>query len=163
MSTVTLRPVDEDLLPRLLDVAVAEATLDEVMPPVPGPPGWTEERRAAFFTHHRTTPSYAILVDGEVAGAMRLSPSGAPGAAEIGMWLARGARGKGHATEALHLLIEEARARGTTALIAETTATNEPALGALRANGAKLWADPQTGAVHATLRVAEDPDHKIPH
>ncbi|MCW2948002.1 MAG: family N-acetyltransferase [Actinoallomurus sp.] len=161
MSTVTLQPVDEDLLLRLLDVAVAEADPDEVMPPVPGPPGWTDERRAAFRDYLRSADdtTFAVIIDGEVVGAARIAPAEAPGAVETGIWLRRSARGKGHGTEALHLLVAEARARGTTAMIAETTASNVPAVGALRTLGAKLWEDPETGAVHATLRVGDSVGH----
>jgi RimJ/RimL family protein N-acetyltransferase len=161
MSTVTLRPVDDDLLPRLLDVAVADTDPDEVMPPVPGPSGWTAERRTAFRDHHRSPDeaTYAVLVDGHVVGAARLAPAGAPGAVEAGIWLARSARGHGYGIEALHLLIEEARAQGTTALIAETEASNVSAVGTLRTLGAKLWEDPESGAVHATLRVGDSVGH----
>jgi RimJ/RimL family protein N-acetyltransferase len=161
MSTVMLQPVDEDLLPRLLDVAVAEAEPDEVMPPVPGPPGWTDERRAAFGDYHRSNDetTYTVMVDGAIVGAARLAPAEAPGAVEVGIWLGRSVRGKGYSTEALRLLIDEARARGTSALIAETTASNLPAVGALRTHGAKLWEDPETGAVHATLRVGDSVGH----
>ncbi|WP_329255614.1 GNAT family N-acetyltransferase [Actinoallomurus sp. NBC_01490] len=163
MSTVTLRPIDEELLPRVLEAAVGGADPAEAMPPVPGPPGWTPERRAAFGDFHRTVAgtTYAVMTGGEVIGATRLTPAEAPGAAEIGIWLTREARGKGHGVEALHLLIEEARARGTTALIAETDAANAPAVGLLRTLGAKLWEDPDTGAVHATLRVGDSIEHGI--
>jgi RimJ/RimL family protein N-acetyltransferase len=160
MSTVTLRPVDETLLPRLLDLAATEATPDEAMPPIPGPPGWTEERRAALRDHLRKEGTYAILVDGEPAGVARLTPAEAPGASEVGIWLARSARGAGHGTQALHQLIEEARSQGLTALIAETTTSNDPAVGVLRAVGAKLWEDPESGAVHATLRVSDSLQHE---
>lgn len=155
MSTVTLQPIDDHMLPRLLDVAVADADAAEVMPPVPGPPGWTDERRAAFGDYHRSEATYAIMVGGQVVGAARLAPAEAPGAVEVGIWIGRSARGKGYGTEALHQLAEQARAGGTTALIAETTASNIPAVGALRSLGAKLWEDPETGAVHATLRVGD--------
>lgn len=155
MSTVTLRPLDETLLPRLLDVAVAGAAPDEVMPTAPASAGWTPEHRTAFGELYRSAPAYAILVGDELLGAARLTPAEAPGAAEIGIWLARPARGKGQGTEALHLLVEEARSQGVTALIAETTTANPAALGALRTLGAKLWEDPESGAVHATLRVGD--------
>ncbi|MDN3357492.1 GNAT family N-acetyltransferase [Actinomadura sp. DC4] len=155
MSTVKLRPIDEELLPRLLDVAVAGADPEEVMPTVPGPSGWTPERRTAFGDHYSSAPAYAIEANEQIVGATRLTPAEAPGAAEVGIWLARPARGKGHGTEALHLLVEEARSRGVTALIAETTTSNEAAVGALRTLGAKLWEDPESGAVHATLRVGD--------
>jgi RimJ/RimL family protein N-acetyltransferase len=161
MSTVTLRPIDEDLLPRTLDVAVAGADPDEVMPAVPGPPGWTSERRAAFTDFHRKNldTSYAIHTGDDLIGVARLTPAEAPGAAEIGIWLARSARGHGHSVEALHLLIEQARAHGVNALIAETTTANPAAMGALRTLGAKLWEDPDSGAVHATLRVGDAIEH----
>jgi RimJ/RimL family protein N-acetyltransferase len=157
MGTLTLQPVDEELLLRLLDIAVADTDAEEVMPHVPGPPGWTEERRAAFGDHHRPAngATYAVLIDGSAIGAVRLAPAQAPGAVKASIWLARAARGKGHSTEALRLVIEEARAQGTTALIAETTSSNLPAVGTLRTLGAKLWEDPESGAVHATLRVGD--------
>ena len=161
MSTVMLRSVDETLLPRLLDLAVNEADPDEVMPPTPGPRGWTPERQAALPDHLRVPGTYAILVDGEPAGVADLSPAEAPGAAEVGIWLARNARGEGHGTQALHQLIEEARSQGLTALIAETTVANPAAVGALKALGAKLWEDPETGAIHATLRVGDSVRHRI--
>ena len=160
MSTaVKLRPVDEAMLPLLLEVATSGADPLEVMPPVPGPPGWTPERRAAFTDYYRSEAAYAIVTGDEIVGATRLTPAEAPGAAEIGIWLARSARGEGHSVEALHLLIEEARAQGTTALIAETNTANPAALGALRTVGAKLWEDPESGAVHATLRVGDSIQH----
>jgi RimJ/RimL family protein N-acetyltransferase len=159
MSTVTLRPVDETLLPRLFDLATTEATPDETMPPAPGSQGWTEERRAELKNHLRRKGTFAILVDGEPAGVARLTPAQAPGAAKVAIWLARSARGAGHGTQGLHQLIEEARSQGLSALIAETTTSNEPAVGALRAVGAKLWEDPDTGAIHATLRVADSLPH----
>lgn len=160
MSTVTLRPIDEELLPRMLDVAVAGADPDEVMPAVPGPPGWTPARRAAFADHvSGPGTSYAILAGDEIVGATRLTPAEAPGAAEAGIWLVRTARGKGYSVDALHLLIEEARAQGTTALIVETNTANPAALDLLRTLGAKLWEDPESGAVHATMRVGDAIEH----
>lgn len=157
MSIVTLQPIDENLLPRLLDVAVADADPEEVMPVVPGSPGWNDARRAAFVDHYRSDPgsSYVVLVDGAIAGAARLAPAEAPGAVQAGIWLRRSVRGKGFSTEALRLLIDEARARGARALVAETTASNTAAVAALRTLGVMLWEDPESGAVHATLRVGE--------
>jgi RimJ/RimL family protein N-acetyltransferase len=161
MSTVKLRPIDEELLSRLLDVAVAGADPDEVMPAAPGPSGWTPERRTAFGDYYGSARAYAIQADDELVGATRLTPAEAPGASEVGIWLARSARGKGHGTEALHLLAEEARSQGLTALIAETNTSNPAAVGALRTLGAKLWEDPESGAIHATLRVGDSIEHGI--
>ncbi|WP_212732706.1 hypothetical protein [Streptomyces oceani] len=53
-SDVTPRRLDEGLLQDLLDVAVAEAEPDEVMPTVAGPAGWTGERRTAFSRFHQS-------------------------------------------------------------------------------------------------------------
>lgn len=157
MSTVTLQPIDEDLLPRLLEVAVTDADPAEVMPAVPGPPGWNEAHRAAFADHHRSAggQTYAVLVDSMIAGAARLAPTEAPGGVEAGIWLRRSVRGKGLGTEAMRLLIDEARGHGASALIAETNAANAAAVGVLRTLGATVWEDPDSGAVHATLRVGE--------
>jgi RimJ/RimL family protein N-acetyltransferase len=156
-----LRPIDEELLPRLLEVAVAGVDPVDAMPPAPGPGGWTPERQTAFIDHHRAAAgtTYAIVADGEIVGATYLIPAESPGTAEIDIWLARPARGKGYSVDALHLLIDEARAKGKTALIAETTADNPAAVGALRTLGAKLWEDPESGAVHATLRVGDSIGH----
>jgi RimJ/RimL family protein N-acetyltransferase len=160
MSTVTLRPIDEELLPRVLAAAVSGVHPADTMPDVPQTQGWTPERRAAFTDFQRSLfgTSYAIMNGEEVVGWTRLTPAEAPGTAETGIWLARDARGKGNAVAALHLLIEEARAQGKTALIAETNAANHAAVGVLRTLGAKLWKDPETGAVHATLRVGDRAD-----
>lgn len=161
MSTVKLRPLDENLLPRLLNVAVSGTDPREVMPGVPGPPRWTSERRAAFTEHHTSAPdtSYAILAGDEIIGGARLTPAEAPGAAEVGIWLTRVARGESHSVEALHLLVEEARSHGFSALIVETDAADLAAVGALRTLGAKLWEDRESGAVHATLRVGDSIEH----
>lgn len=155
MSEVTLRLVDETELARLLEVAVADAVPGEVMPPVAGPPGWTEERRAAFYAHYgaEKARAYAFEVNDRIVGAGRLAPADSPGSMEAGVWLARSARGRGYGTQMLHLMTEEARALGATAIIAETTTANLAATGALRNIGAKLWEDPESGSVHATLRI----------
>jgi hypothetical protein len=122
---VRLAPVDEDNLEPLLAVAAAEATPDEVMPPVEAPAGWSHARREAFRAFHRRhfgglagptrTVMYAILVDAQVVGMIRLAwrdgSSGRDGSSErdgsaersgartmemeTGMWLGQSARGQG--------------------------------------------------------------------
>lgn len=77
-----LRELDEDLLHRVLAAAVRDADPEEVMAPVPGPPGWTASRQQAFLRFHRARclsdrPSertFAVLHDGAVVGAARLEP-----------------------------------------------------------------------------------------
>jgi RimJ/RimL family protein N-acetyltransferase len=157
MSTVTLQPVDANLLPRLLEIAVADADPHEVMPDHPGPLRWSDASRTAFLDYHRPAEgaAYAVLVDGQLVGAVRITPAEAPGAVKTHIWLRHSARGKGHSTEALCLLIDEARARGASALVAETHVANQSAVSMLRALGAMVWEDPESGSVHATLRVGE--------
>lgn len=157
MSTVTLQPVDESLLPRLLEVAVADADPHEVMPGEPGAPRWSDARRAAFGEYHRPADgaAYAVLVEGQLVGAARFTPAEAPGAVQATIWLRRSARGNGYSTQALRLLIDEARAHGAHAIVAETHVSNTAAVCMLRTLGATLWEDPDTGSVHATLRVGE--------
>ncbi|MEV5753423.1 GNAT family N-acetyltransferase [Actinoallomurus sp. NPDC052308] len=157
MSTVTLQPVDDNLLPRLLELAVADADPHEVMPGEPGAPGWTDARRAAFAEIHRPAggAAYAVLVDGRLVGGARFTRAEAPRAVQAHVWLARSARGKGYSREAFCLLIDEARAHGASAIIAETHVSNTAAVSMLRSLGTMLWEDRDTGSVHGTLRVGE--------
>jgi RimJ/RimL family protein N-acetyltransferase len=147
MADVRLVPLDEDLVRQMLTVAVAGATPAEVMPPVQGPPGWTEANREAFLAFHRErhtgiggptrTVMHAVLVDGAVAGMIRMTVV-EPGTFETGMWLARWARGRGLGTAALAALLDRARAAGAARVVADTTPGNAPALAALRRLGARL-------------------------
>ncbi|HEY6592711.1 MAG TPA: GNAT family protein [Asanoa sp.] len=150
MVDLRLAPLDEDLVREMLAVAVAGATPAEVMPPVDGPPGWTEAYREAFVAFHRErhtgldgptrTVMHAILVDGAVAGMIRMTVV-EPGMVETGMWLARWARGRGLGTAALAALLERARAAGADCVVADTAPGNAPALAALRGLGATLRPD----------------------
>jgi RimJ/RimL family protein N-acetyltransferase len=162
--TFSLRRLDEPLLADLLSVATTDATPDEVMPPVDGPPGWTHARREAFLTFHRdrfggldaplATVMYAIVVDGAVAGMIRLARTATDGAYETGMWLGRGRRGQGLGVAAVRALLDEARLIGARAVIADTTPGNAAALGALRSCGAMLTVDDSQGKVLARIAVA---------
>ncbi|MEJ8280485.1 GNAT family N-acetyltransferase [Pseudonocardia spirodelae] len=149
---LALRRLDELLLAALCDAAVAGADPDEVMPPVPGPPGWTARRRSAFLAFHRersvataapVETTWAVLVDGAVAGAARLEP--VPGGTEAGLWLVRGQRGRGVGSAVLTML----RHRAAGPLLAETTTGNAAATAVLRRAGAVTAVDGD--AVHATL------------
>jgi RimJ/RimL family protein N-acetyltransferase len=159
---VALAVVDEDTLAALLEAAVADAVPEDVMAPVPGPPGWTAARRAAFAAYHRACRTgldgpqrqvtWAVVADGAVVGAARLA-SVAPGTLEAGVWLGRSVRGRGIGTALVPLLVAEARALGAAMLVAETTAGNAGALAALRRNGARLTIG-AGGHVHAEVPLA---------
>ncbi|MBW1596285.1 GNAT family N-acetyltransferase [Streptomyces sp. JJ38] len=177
---VILRRLDEALLPALLEAAVAGADPVEVMPPVPGPPGWTAERRAAFLGFHRSRSrglaaapvetTYAVLVGGRVVGAARLCPeppgpvpqgaapgSGGPGptasgAVEAGVWLGRSARGAGVGRAVLGGLVAEARAAGFAELVAHTTPDNTGARRLLEGCGARTSVTARGVAARVGLR-----------
>jgi RimJ/RimL family protein N-acetyltransferase len=149
--TVSLQPLDESLMERLLAVAVADAAPDEVIPPVDAPPGWSPQRKEFFRTFHRDrfggldgrplrTIMFAILVDEGVVGMIRLSRVDPPGTCETGMWLGRSVRGQGIASTALRLALAHAMAAGVTAVRANTTADNTAAQATLRSAGAILKA-----------------------
>jgi RimJ/RimL family protein N-acetyltransferase len=148
-NNVRLRQLNESSLEDLLEVAVTDAEPDETMPPMPGHPGWSPERRAGFreffrpmlagLTGPKRTIIYAIIVDDRIAGFIRLARTDREGVAETGMWLGRSWRGRGIASQSLRLLVAEAAGHGFTKLAADTSPENAPALGALRALGAQLW------------------------
>ncbi|MEV0646799.1 GNAT family N-acetyltransferase [Phytomonospora sp. NPDC050363] len=147
MTKAELRPLDADTVPALRDLAIAQAVPNEVMPPVDGPgEDWTAERIAAFtdFQHARLAEpdhlSYVITVDGAPAGVVRLDRDGETGR-QIGYWVARSHRRKGLATEAVRLVLIEAKALGATTVTAETTTGNHGSRAALARNGAELSVD----------------------
>lgn len=154
LKALELADIDE-----LVAVAVADAAPEEVIPPVPGPPGWTAERRAAcrafFLEWAAERPEagtrFAVVDGGRLVGIARLSPVDPPGTREIGMWLARSARGRGVGVAAVTELLAQAAGQGVTAVIAGTTRGNAAALGVLRRCGARLVEDPATGQVRAEL------------
>ena len=161
IPAVDVVPVDEDVLATLLGVAVADADPTDAMPPIEGPPGWTETARAAFAAHHRSRRpglwgphaevTYAVRADGAVVGSARLHRVG-PARLEMGVWLGRPARAHGVGTALVPLLVAEAGRLGATTVTAETTADNAGALAMLRRNGAVLTERPG-GHVHAEIPV----------
>lgn len=149
-SDVTLRPLDEKLLRDLLEAAAADAGPLEVMPPVAGPAGWTDERREAFLRFHRSRSlsvepvesTYAIVVGEKVVGAARLFPlTDARHAVEAGVWIGRSYRGGGVGRAVIRRLLDLARAGGAERLFASTTAGNTAARRLLAELGADLVRD----------------------
>jgi len=167
-ARVRLRRLDEDLIAALLDEAVEEAEPGEVMPPVPGPPGWTADRKAAFLAFHHewaaTPTTYAILLDDRVVGAARLRP-GPTGEFETGLWLGRAHRGLGVGRVVAELLVALARADGAGRLTATTTEANTAARRLLAAVGADTTRarapHPNGDTLEATLDVTppQAPEH----
>ena len=148
---VRIDPLDERGLAELLDAAVAGADPGEVMPAWPGAV-WDDRLRSGFLAFHRRRSlgpdpverTWVVRVDGRAAGAVRLEPG--PDGTEFGIWLARGARGRGAGTAAVRLLTATAGPGSGGPLVARTTASNVAAPGLLRALGAR-WAPGGEGAV----------------
>lgn len=157
---VRLQPIDDaSLVDVVLAAAVADAPPEEVMPPVPGPPGWSEARRDAFRAHHlarlggldgpAAEQCWAVLADDQVAGVVRVQRH-PDGRHEVGIWLTNGWRGRGVGRAAIGAVRVEAARLGVDELVAVTTADNAAALGALRpyATRTRRRAD---GTVHVHL------------
>ncbi|MFC8531405.1 GNAT family N-acetyltransferase [Nocardia sp. NPDC057227] len=156
MPDIALHPLTEATLPALLAAAVADADPLEVMPPVPGQPGWTAERRAAFLAFHRARGlaaepvelTFVVLESAAVVGAARLRPTGA-GEFETGIWLGRGARGRGVGRAVVALLRAEALRAGARRMVATTTPENAAARALM--DGASVRVDGTD--VHGTWRL----------
>ncbi|MEU1852871.1 GNAT family N-acetyltransferase [Streptomyces sp. NPDC019990] len=161
-----VRQVDEEGLEELLAVAVEDAAPEEVMPLVAGPPGWTTARQDGFRNWHRARfpglagplreSTYTIIHNGEVVGAARLALRDSHDVLETGMWLGRSHRGRGIGTATLRTLLEEAGKAGARTVVADTTAHNTAALGALRRNGATLIDSQDTVAIRAELVLPKE-------
>lgn len=136
--SLSLRPVDDDLLPRLVDVAVSDAAADEVTPPLGDRSNsWTPQRVSWFEDYHRACraglggerreAAWAVCVEGAPVGCVRLQATSEPGELEIGIWFARSARGRRLARPAVEAALAEARRLGARAVVADTATTNTAA------------------------------------
>ena len=165
---VELVAVDDDVLDQLVAVAVADAAAAEVTPPLTPGPAWTAERVDWLREFHRDRRSgldgprreatWAVVVDGAVAGAVRLRRTAEPGVADTGVWLARSTRGRGLAAPALAAVVATGRSLGLTELRAATTSGNVPALAVLRTAGFDVAEPDPEGrvAAHLGLGVHQD-------
>jgi RimJ/RimL family protein N-acetyltransferase len=162
---VELVRVDDAVLDRLIAVAVTDAAAPEVTPPLTPGESWTPERvdwlrsfhrdRRAGLDGGRQEATWAVVVDGEVTGSVRLRRTAVPGVLETGIWLAGSARGRGTGARALAALVQEARSRGCRELRAETRATNRPAMAVLTSVGFLLDPPDEAGVVTARLGIAD--------
>lgn len=133
-GVVELVEVDERVLVRLVVAATGGAQPDEVTPPVGGGPGWTGERVAWLVDFHRDRreglhgpageATWAVVLDGEAVGSVRLARTDADGTLETGIWLARPARRRGVGAQAMTVVFELAAGLGADRVIAMTTAAN---------------------------------------
>jgi RimJ/RimL family protein N-acetyltransferase len=167
---VDLRPVTETTLARLVAAALDGAAAGEVTPEVTPGEGWTQERVEWLRAFHRdrrtgldgpareaTWAVVEIAEDGgrdaeRVVGGVRLRRAGEPGVLEVGIWLVRGARGRGVGRAAVRLVLARAREAGADVLRADTSRGNDAALAVLRSLG---FETAEAGErVQAELRLA---------
>jgi RimJ/RimL family protein N-acetyltransferase len=159
---VELLPLDDELIDRLLEVAIADAEPEEVMPPVADGHGWSATRREAFRTFlyerrggfsgpHREV-HFAVLSDGEIVGFARLARRSEPGVLETGTWIAHSKRNIGIGSALIGVLLQRTAIEGATVMVAETTTTNHAALAILRRHGARFEEGPG-GSIRARLEV----------
>ncbi|MDJ0463997.1 GNAT family N-acetyltransferase [Streptomyces sp. H27-C3] len=167
---VTLQPLDEPLLGRLLDTATADADAEDVMPEVAGPAGWTPARRAAFSRFHRSRTltaepeerTYVIVVDEKVVGAARLCPlRDRPGTAEAGVWIGRSHRGGGVGGAVLEQLLDLAGTAGFASVFISTTAGNTAVHRILAARGVPLAHDGDGVTAWVNLDGARRPPRRV--
>lgn len=159
---VRLRAVDESTLSDLVRAALDDAAPDEVTPPLTPGNTWTSERISWLTRLHADRRSgldgpageatWAVEVDGGVVGAVRLKRIAEPGVLETGMWLTRGARGRGAGRQALSAVLEQAAAWGAREVRAETRSENAAALAVLRGQGFE-FTDAGGGQVRARREV----------
>ena len=90
--------------------------------------------------------------DGRVVGGVRLRRTDDPEVLEIGIWLARDARGRGVGAQAMRLVLDRARQAGARTVRAETATTNASAVALLRTLGAVVTVDGD--AVRAEIPLA---------
>ncbi|MCS7479570.1 GNAT family N-acetyltransferase [Umezawaea endophytica] len=138
--SVRLTPLTAAGVERLLAVAVAEATEEDVMPPVDEPPGWSTTRQEAFRRFYRLHQEvmYEVVLDDRTVGMIRLTPTAQDGVAETGMWLGTSTRGKGVGASALLAVLDRATELRWTTVVADTTPENTPAVRALVGCGAAV-------------------------
>ena len=144
-AAVRLVDVDEIVLDESVRVAVTDASAEEVTPPLTAGAAWTEARITWLRDYHRDRraglagpheeSTWAVTTADGVIGSVRLKCTEIPGTLEIGIWLARGARGQGIGTAAVVAAVQRAASLGATAVRADTTATTVGALAVLERLG----------------------------
>lgn len=166
-ALVVLVAVDEVVLGALVHAATKDAAADEVTPPLTAGPAWTAPRVAWLRAFHRDRraglagacgeATWAVVVDEQVVGSVRLRRTEQQGLLETGAWLTRSARGRGRGSEVLAAVLQEAEAAGARVVRADTTSENASALGVLRRLGFDLTPAENGPDVQALLSL--DYDH----
>ena len=169
-----LIPVDDGVLDQIVDAAIADASADEVTPPLSAANEWTPERIAWLRDYHRANreglagptgeATWAVVVSGDVVGSVRLKLTDQPHVFDTGIWLTRSSRGHGIGLAVMTAVLLEATARGASSVQAETAESNRSALSVLRRLGFRLL-PAEEGRVHALLSLdaANQTNQRPPH
>ena len=160
---VRLVDVDEATLEGLVHAAMTDADANEVTPPIERANRWSEVRVAWLKDFHRdrrpglagplAEATWAIVVDDQVRGSIRLKRTSDPRSLELGIWLTRSMRGRGVGTGAVAAALQVAQDFGAVAVVAETTAGNGRALAVLDRLGFELSPPAADGTVAARCAV----------
>jgi RimJ/RimL family protein N-acetyltransferase len=147
---VELLDVDETVLAQLVVAALSDAEPDEVTPPMAGD-RWGPERIEWLRQLHRDRrpgldgplgeATWAVAVDGEIVGGVRLKRTAEPDMVETGIWLTSQARGKGVGRTAIAQVLEKAWEHGARAVRADTSPQNAAALSVLQRLGFRTWVE----------------------
>ena len=158
---VSLVDVDELTLDWLVNAAVSNASANEVTAPITTGDDWSPSRIAWLKDFHRNRRdglrgpareiTWAILVDDQVVGSVRLKRTAVPGILETGIWLIRQVRGQGVGQRAMAEVLRTAAALGAMGVQANTTVGNGAALSVLRRLGFDLVLSSDGAGVEAVL------------
>lgn len=166
---VALVPVDDIVLDQLVRVAIADAAADEVTPSLTLGEMWTPARVAWLREYHYRCrdgltgsageATWAVVVEQEVVGSVRLKNTAMNGMLETGIWLSRKARSRGIGRRAIAAVVREATLLGASGVRADTALGNTAALNVLRCLGFDIAATETGNDVCALLRLRpEYPD-----
>jgi RimJ/RimL family protein N-acetyltransferase len=158
--------VDEAVLTQLVLAATTDAVADEVTPPVTAGHEWTSARVAWLRDFHRARrdglagsageATWAVVVEGVVVGSVRLKSTEEDGVLEAGIWVTRGARGRGTGRAAMAAVLRQAATLEATAVRADTTVANAGALAVLSRLGFNLTPDEEGHDVRAQILLGTD-------
>lgn len=129
----------------------AELALQTASLPIP----YTIEDARAFLSTADPQQVFAIVLEDELVGVIGMAGADEP--VEIGYWIGRRHWGRGYATFAVSLLVQEARRRGISLLCAEMFPENDGSMRVLEKNGFLRQGEidrhlPQRGGLRRLIR-----------
>jgi RimJ/RimL family protein N-acetyltransferase len=156
--------VDDAVLEQLVHAATTSASADEVTPPATVGGSWTPTRVRWLRNFHQERragldggageATWAVALDKDVIGSVRLKRTKERSVLEAGIWLTRGVRGRGLGRAVMVLVLEQALSLGAAEVHASTTPGNTAALNLLRSLNFTLTPAVDGREVHALISVA---------